>query len=192
MGMILNQKQNRVQIEETLFSQIQQGDNAAFEKLYYLTYKPLYAFILSLTLNKEDAEDIMQETYIKIRGSCHLYKSQGNPMAWIMKIAKNIFLMKIRQEKNKETVEFDECRDMLALNQISSTEDRLLLEHLFQYISEIDRNIIILHIVAGMKHKEIAQMLQMPVGTVLSRYHRAMKTLKRSTGNLQGKEQDHV
>lgn len=189
---ILNQKHNKVQIDETLFSQIQQGDNAAFEKLYYLTYKPLYAFVLSLTMNKEDAEDIMQETYIKIRGACHLYKSPGNPMAWIMKIAKNIFLMKARQENKREMVELDECRDALALNQISSLEDRLLLEHLFQYVSEKDRNIIVLHIIAGMKHKEIAEMMKMPVGTVLSRYHRAMKTLKQCTIGLQGKEQDHV
>ena len=189
---ILNQKNNKVQIDETLFPRIQQGDNVAFEKLYYLTYKPLYSFILSLTMNKEDAEDIMQETYIKIQGACHLYKSQGNPMAWIMKIAKNIYLMKIRKENKQETVELDECRDALALNQISSIEDRLLLEHLFQYVSKEDRSIIILHIIAGMKHKEIAQMLQMPMGTVLSRYHRAMKTLKQCTSDLQGKEQDHV
>ena len=188
----LNQKHNRVQIDEVLFSQIQKGDDVAFEKLYYLTYKPLYAFILSLTMNKEDAEDIMQETYIKIRGACHLYKSQGNPMAWIMKIAKNIFLMKIRQENNRETLELDECRDALATDQIASVEDRMLLEHLFQYVTREDRNIIILHIIVGMKHKEIAQTLQMPLGTVLSRYHRAMKTLKECTGAIQGKEQDYV
>ena len=188
----LNQKHNRIRIDESLFPKIEQGDEKAFEELYYITYKPLYAFILSLTLNKENAEDIMQETYIKIRGACHLYKSQGNPMGWIMKIAKNIFLMRLRQEKKHETTEYDECQDALALNTISSIEDRIMLEQLFQFVSKEDRTIIIMHILMGMKHKEIAQLLHMPVGTVLSRYHRAMKTLKQHADNSQGKGQNHV
>ena len=70
-------KQNRVQIDEALFSKIEQGDDKAFEELYHLTYKPMYAFVLSMALSKEDAEDILQETYIRIRGSCHLYQKIG-------------------------------------------------------------------------------------------------------------------
>ncbi len=70
----LGQKKKRVQIDEEIFSKIEHGDEKAFEELYYLTYKPLYAFLLSLTLNKEDAEDILQETYVKVHGACHLYQ----------------------------------------------------------------------------------------------------------------------
>ncbi len=185
----LGQKKKRVQIDEELFSKIEYGDEKAFEELYYLTYKPLYAFLLSLTLNKEDAEDILQETYIKIRGACHLYQKQGNPMAWIMKIAKNLYLMKLRKENREQPVELEEYHGLIAPNQMGAVEDRLFLKELFQSISREDRDIIIMHIMMGMKHKEIADILQKPVGTVLSRYHRSMKILKQKANAAIGKEE---
>lgn len=181
---VLKHRQKKIEIDESLFPRISKGDDNAFEELYYLTYKPMYAFILSMTLNREDAEDILQETYIKIRGACHLYHERGNPMAWMMKIAKNLYLMKLRSEKRQKTVNIDDCRiedyrNELSLEQISVTEDRLLLEQLFQNISGEDRDIIIMHVVMGMKHREIAELLDMQIGTVLSKYHRSMKLLKR-------------
>ncbi len=175
---VLAKKHVKVQIDETLFSRIRQGDERAFEELYYITYKPLYAFILSMTLNREDSEDILQETYIKIRGACHLYQSQGNPMAWIMKIAKNEYLMKLRKEKKYEMIDIQDCNNLLFLNQIPEMENQLFLEQLFQSVSPEDRDIIIMHVNMGMKHREIAEIKGLPVGTVLSRYHRAMKLLK--------------
>ncbi len=176
-------RQGKVRIDETLFSQIAQGDDKAFEQLYYLTYKPLYAFILSMTLSKEDAEDLLQETYIRIRGACHLYRKQGNPMAWMMKIAKNLFLMKQRTERKTTIVDIDNYANKLSLNQIPATEDRILLEELFKKVIQEDRDIIIMHVIMGMRHKEIAEILNLPVGTVLSRYHRSMKKLKQFAGS---------
>lgn len=174
----VSRKRAKVQIDENLFSQVAAGDEKAFEKLYYSTYKPLYAFLLSMTMSREDAEDLLQETYIKIRGASHLYKKSGNPMAWMMKIAKNLFLMKYRKEKGKEVVEIEKYQSQLSFEQIPAMEDRILLEQLFKSVSREDRDIIIMHVIMEMKHREIAEVLEQPVGTVLSRYHRAMKVLK--------------
>jgi len=171
-------KRARVQIDEGLFLKIAEGDEKAFEELYYITYKPLYAFVLSMTMSREDAEDLLQETYIKVRGACHLYQKKGNPMAWIMKIAKNLFLMKCRREKGKEVVTIENYEAQLSFNQIPAMEDRILLEQLFKTVTREDRDIIIMHVIMGMKHREIAEILEQPLGTVLSRYHRAMKVLK--------------
>ena len=171
-------KQNRVQIDEALFSKIEQGDDKAFEELYHLTYKPMYAFVLSMALSKEDAEDILQETYIRIRGSCHLYQKRGNPMAWMMKIAKNLYLMKWRTERKQDIVDIDNFTSQLLLEQIPAVEDKLLLEELFRKVSREDRDIIIMHVIMGMRHREIADIWNLPVGTVLSRYHRSMKLLR--------------
>ena len=139
-----------------------------------------------MTMSREDAEDLLQETYIKVRGACHLYQKKGNPMAWIMKIAKNLFLMKCRSEKGKEIVNIENYEEQLCFSQIPSMEDRILLEQLFQSVSVEDRDIIIMHVIMGMKHREIAEILEQPVGTVLSRYHRAMKILKQ---RAKGKEE---
>ena len=64
-------------IDEGLFAKIADGDNEAFAQLYYASYKQLYGFLLSLTRNKEDAEDMLQNTYIKVRNGSHLYTKQG-------------------------------------------------------------------------------------------------------------------
>lgn len=182
-------QKKHVKISEDLFSRIAQGDNNAFEQLYYLTYKPLFAFLLSLTQNYADAEDLLQETYIKIRGASHLYQKQGNPMAWIMTIGKNLFLMKQRKEQHHQTdnLENYENTKTLAFEHIEKIEDRIFLQQLFQYISEEDRNIVLMHVSAGMKYKEIAKLINKPVGTVLSRYHRTMKTLHKIADSF-GKE----
>ncbi|MDO4977420.1 MAG: RNA polymerase sigma factor [Eubacteriales bacterium] len=178
--MTKKQEKGHVYIPETLFKEIADGDNHALEELYYISYKPLYAFLLSLTLNKEDADDLLQDTYIRVREAAHLYRHQGNPMAWIMKIAKNLFLMKKRKEKGKETLELSEINTMIenTFYGMDQVEDRLFLEELFLHIKKEDREIIIMNVLMGMTFSEIASLIDKPLGTVLSRYHRAMKRLK--------------
>ena len=77
----------KVYIDKQLFERIRQGDQDAFEKLYEITYTPLYAFLLSYTLNREDAQDLLHDTFIQILKNCQQYQEQGNPSAWMMKIA---------------------------------------------------------------------------------------------------------
>ena len=60
-------------IDEGLFEKIANGDDAAFTELYYASYRQIYGFLLALTKNKEDAEDLLQNTYIRIRNGSHLY-----------------------------------------------------------------------------------------------------------------------
>lgn len=176
---------NKVVIDSKIFEKIAGGDDMAFEELYRLTYRPLYAFLLSLTLNHDDTDDLLQDTYIRIRGAAHLYKDTGNPMAWIMTIAKNLFLMKLRKEK-KEAIEYvDEyaVTGHLSFDMISNVDNRIMIEQLFRHIDTEDRNIIIMHVIIGLKHKEIANILNQPVATVLTKYHRAMKKLKKYAEN---------
>ncbi len=171
----------KVYIDASIFVRIQQGEQDAFQELYDITYKPLYAFLLSHTLNQEDAQDLLQDTYIQVYKNCHLYREQGNPMAWMMKIAKNLFLMKCR--KNKETEErFEDMEGRMGFEDMSHVENRLVLEKMFEYLSTEDRNMIIMHDIAGLKHREIAKLLDMPLGTVMARYHRGIRKLQKEFG----------
>ena len=70
----------KVYIDVRLFERICQGEQNAFKELYEVSYKPLYAFLLSYTLNTEDAQDLLQDTYIQILKNCHMYREKGNPM----------------------------------------------------------------------------------------------------------------
>ena len=75
------------QIDEKLFERITLGEKDAFFELYQQSSNAIFSYALSLMRNREDAEDVMQETYLKIRSAAHLYSSQGKPMAWILTIA---------------------------------------------------------------------------------------------------------
>ena len=171
----------KVYIDVRLFERICQGEQNAFKELYEVSYKPLYAFLLSYTLNTEDAQDLLQDTYIQILKNCHMYREKGNPMAWMMKIAKNLFLMKCRKEK-EEKINFEDIEDQLGFEDIANVDDRVVLERMFETLPAEDRNLTIMHDLSGLKHREIAKLLDMPLGTVLARYHRGIRKLQKEFG----------
>lgn len=171
----------KVHIDPQLFERIMQGEQAAFQELYDVTYKPFYAFLLSYTMNREDAQDLLQDTYVQVYKNCHLYREQGNPMAWMMKIAKNLFLMKRRKVQVTE-VNFEDMENSLGFEDMSDVENRIVLERMFGHLSAEDRNLIIMHDIGGLKHREIAKLLEMPLGTVMARYHRGIRKLQKEFG----------
>lgn len=152
-------------------------DRDSLVKFYELTKKSIYGYILSIIKNKHDAEDIFQEVYIKVYENVVKYKSEGKPLAWVMTIAKNLCYEKIR--KNKDTDDIDEMHNVGVHDKNNkNVEDKMILDIAFKKITDEERNIIILHVVSGMKHREIANLLSLPLSTVLSKYHRAMKKMK--------------
>lgn len=165
-------------IEEEWISRIAEGDMKALEKLYYTSYQAVYAFLLSLLKNKQDAEDILQETFINIKNGAHLYKKAGKPLAWIFTIAKNLAYMKIRKETAHEVTSFDTLEDGIGFSSVENYEDRLALQGAFSVLSDEERHIILLHANTGMRHREIASLLNLPLSTVLSKYRRGLKKLK--------------
>lgn len=171
-------------INEDWFEKIAQGDDQAFTELYYATYRQIYGFLLSLTKNKEDAEDLMQNTYIRIRNGSHLYKKQGTPMTWMCAIAKNQYLDFVRKYGKNRGVDFGEVENYVSEGMASKTddsktvEDRMLLETAFSILGEQERTIVVLHMIDGLKHREISELTGLPLSTVLSKYNRSLKKMK--------------
>lgn len=165
-------------LDEQLFARIGQGDKSAFCQLYEETSNAVFAYALSFLRNKEDAEDVMQETFLHIRSAAHLYQPLGKPMAWILTIAKNVCLMKFRQNRHVTFMAYDEAPEELDCSQIQEEEDRLVLETAFRVLSKEECQIIVLHAVSGMKHREISQIMGIPLSTILSKYHRGIQKLR--------------
>ncbi|MBO8463065.1 MAG: RNA polymerase sigma factor [Firmicutes bacterium] len=168
-------------LDENLIVRIAKDDMLALEELYRLTDQTVYAFILSILKNPHDAQDVMQDTYVKIRTSAHLYKKQGKPLAWIFTIARNLCLMKLRTAGKTSDTSLDELEDshyFASLDQ-NHAEDRMVLKAALEILSEEDRQIVILHAVSGLKHHEISKSLGIPLSTVLSKYNRSLKKLKK-------------
>ena len=164
--------------DESLIARIGEGDQEAFSQLYYQTEKALYSFVLSLTKNHHDALDIMQDTYLKIRASAHLYKPMGKPLAWIFTIARNLTMSHFRDSSRFADDEND-MEDDLQFSYVTDVTDRLVLETAMKALKEDERQIVLLYAVNGYKHREIADSLDMPLPTVLSKYRRALAKLKK-------------
>ena len=159
---------------ETAIHRMAGGDKAALAELYERTSTAIYAFIVSILKDKHKADDVFQDVYLKIYENAASYKAKGKPMAWMITIAKNQCLMQFRKVKAEENLE--EVEELWITN--PDVEERLLLEAAFKQISDEERNIIVLHVLSGLKHREIAKILDLPLATVLSKYHRAIKKLK--------------
>lgn len=173
-----------INIDETVFYRISAGEKEAFCQLYEKTSNVIFSYALSLLRNREDAEDAMQETFLKIRSAAHLYRPMDKPMAWIFTIARNVCLMKFRKQKHYSSVSVDELREIPDCSDIQDREDRIVLETAFQILTKEECQIIVLHAVSGMKHREISELLHLPLSTVLSRYNRSIKKLRRQLEGL--------
>jgi RNA polymerase sigma-70 factor (ECF subfamily) len=153
------------------------GEQEALEALYHGTRAAVYALALSLLKNTHDAEDVTQDTYVRIWENAAAYRPQGSPMAWILTVARNLARMKLRQGAKYETLD-EQQWDAIPAECDLAIEERHLLQTALAKLSDEERQIVLLHAVSGLKHREIARLLEKPLATVLSKYNRALKKLK--------------
>lgn len=167
-----------VKIDDCLISDIGNGDKQAFRKLYESTYESVYGFVLSIVKNKYDAEDVLHETFLTVYQKAGGYKPMGKPMAWIFTITKNAAYDKL-SERNKIR-ELDESRsaDGLDFTEITDLEDKSVIEALFKVLNDEEKQLILIHAVGGLKFREASEALNLPLNTVLSKYHRAIKKMQ--------------
>ncbi|RGY98264.1 RNA polymerase sigma factor [Clostridium sp. AM58-1XD] len=185
MAMMSLGGEKRTPTDEELLERVGMGDEEAFRQLYQSTDRTIYSFILSIVKNVQDAEEIMQETYLKVWTSAASYKSQGKPLAWMFTIARNLCYMKFRDQKHQADIGLDDLTGEETgefCPQLENIADKLALQAALEILKEEERQIVMLHAAAGMKHREIAASLKMPLATVLSKYNRAMKKLENYLG----------
>ncbi|MDZ5725243.1 RNA polymerase sigma factor [Acetobacterium sp. K1/6] len=173
------QYEKKINIDEAIFTRIAAGDMVAFEEFYRQTERTVYAFVLSTLKNHDDALDVVQDTYLKIRAAAHLYKPMGKPMAWVFTIARNLSVSKIRSKQKNDSITLTDMENDLNFSYVSDAEDRLVLQTALKILTSEETEIILLHAISGFTHREIAKSLEMKLSTVLSKYHRGLKKLKK-------------
>ena len=117
----------------------------------------------------------MQDTYLTVWTKAGSYVPQGKPLAWVFTIARNLCYMRFREQKMKADVALEDLAEKEEGEYCAPLEqaaDRKVL------LDALGRQIVLLHAAAGMKHREVAEALQMPLATVLSKYNRSMKKLQ--------------
>ncbi len=175
----INKRIDHKIIDKLLF-ELSLGNMESFHNLYELTKTSVYGYSLSLLKNHNDALDNMQDVYVKIHENINSYKSNQTPMSWILTITKNLALMKIRKQKK---IVSGEINEEIFVNDCLKEEDKIFLREILEKLSEEERQIVLFHLVAELKHKEIAELLELKLSTTLSKYHRALKKIRNEWGN---------
>ena len=155
------------------------GDTDALASLYQETSPSVYAYALSALKNSHDAEDVMQDCYVAVYTSSAVYRASGKPMAWIITIARNLCLHRLRANRYRAELSDEDWGELLPDRTELTMEDRVILRACMQILGDEERQILTLHTIGGLKHREIADLLEMPLSTVLSKYRRALKKLRR-------------
>lgn len=150
----------------------------------------LYNYALRLTANADDASDLLQETFLKAYRFWDKFEQGTNLRAWLFRIMKNTYINIYRKEvKEPDKVDYDEIESYYNIIRDESSDDNDLQQKIFGQLLDDDvskaleslpeefRTVVILCDIEGLAYEEIAEFLQIPVGTVRSRLHRGRKLL---------------
>lgn len=163
---------------ERLLSGIAAGRPEDMSELYSRTRTAVYSLALSYLGNAHDAQDITQDTFVQVWERAGQYRPNGSPMGWLLTVCRNLALMRIRKADRHADLDDSGWDAILAEEKGLSVEERALLQDALALLDKNERRVVMLHAAAGMKHREIAVLLEMPLATVLSKYHRAIKKLR--------------
>jgi RNA polymerase sigma-70 factor (ECF subfamily) len=156
----------------------------------------LYSAALRMTRNRADAEDLVQETYLRAYRGFSGFQEGTNLKAWLYRILTNTYINSYRAKKRRpDETELDEVEDLYLYHRIGgleaamagrSAEDELLdrfteaeVKEAIEELPENFRMAVLLADVEGFSYKEIADILDIPIGTVMSRLHRGRKALQK-------------
>ena len=151
----------------------------------------LYNFALRTTGNESDAEDLLQETFLKAFRFWDKYEKGTNIRAWLFRIMKNSYINRYRKEtREPDKVDYEDVENFYDTIRAGSTDTNDLQQKMFgnllgdevtaalQSLPEDFRTVVILCDIEGLTYEEIAEFLDCPIGTVRSRLHRGRKMLQ--------------
>ncbi|MEC8985065.1 MAG: sigma-70 family RNA polymerase sigma factor [Actinomycetota bacterium] len=172
------------------------ADQSEFESMAMPFMDQLYSHALRLTKNSSDAEDLVQETYLKGYRAFSSFEEGTNLRAWLFRILTNSFINNYRKkQRGFDEEDLDDLEDMYLHRRLGSTQipslgmsaedmlfERLTEEEIKDAVEGLPtqyREVVLLADVQGFSYKEIADILDIPDGTVMSRLHRGRAKLQK-------------
>ena len=179
----------------------QQGREAAFRELIRRYERPVFSLIFRMVRDRETAEDLSQETFIKVLNHIDKYRPEFKLSSWLFKIANNVAIDHMRKRHvdtismdgspharslaETEATSFDvEARGETALEELESKELGTAIERAIARLRPEYRSCIMLRHVEGRSYEEIAATLDLPLGTVKTYIHRARHELRKALEHL--------
>ena len=179
--------------ERKLILRASGGDASAFNRLMEAHEGRMYAVALRMCGNREDAQDCLQEAMLRIYRSIGSFKGQSSFSTWAYRITMNTCLDELRRKKNKQNTSLDSLLEVgwtpsddrnLPEKHAMQSELRSSLHAAIQELPEDMRSVIVLRDIHGMAYDEIAQALDVNVGTIKSRISRGREKLREKLKNI--------
>jgi RNA polymerase sigma-70 factor, ECF subfamily len=172
------------------------ADQANFERDALQYSRQLYSAAMRMARNPSDAEDLVQETYLKAYRAYDTFEEGTNLKAWLYRILTNTYINKYRKDSRRPTeTDLGDVEDLYLYRRLGSedtvdasrtTEDRVLdglvesdIKAAVEELPENFRMPVLLADLEGFSYKEIAEILDIPIGTVMSRLHRGRKAMQK-------------
>lgn len=168
-------------MEEHLIKEACAGNRHSLARLLYDNYEMVFKYLIKFTLNKNLAEDLVQETMVKAIERFELYDpAKARFSTWLIAIAQNIYLDGMRKRKREkkyidDELQFEDLYDLQAEH--DEDWDRVL--EVLSHLSDESRFPLVLKHYHGYSLEEIAKMMSLPLGTVKSRIHNAIKAIRK-------------
>ncbi len=182
-------------VDAELVRRAQGGDHSAFRQLFDRYHKRVYAVAFGVLKNRHDALDCVQEGFVKVHRHLPSFQGSSSFYTWLYRIVMNLAIDQLRRRKTSKPVEFDDGvrRDsqepgddaivsrMLDENPRKAVIRRELLEKVQLALAELPeyhRQVILLREIEGMSYEEMAEALDVPKGTIMSRLFHARKKMQ--------------
>jgi RNA polymerase sigma-70 factor (ECF subfamily) len=169
--------------ESALVQRLRRGEMGALKEVYELHGKSVYRICLRLLGQASDAEDAAQEVFIRLFQRMETFNARARLSTWIHRMTVNLCLNRLEKERLRATRALPdgdaapEDPSSFAVRALEQAEARLDLERMLERLTPEHRAVIVLREIEEMPYQEIAETLDVPVGTVMSRLFRARHQL---------------
>jgi RNA polymerase sigma-70 factor (ECF subfamily) len=187
--------------DEELIKRFQEGDTDAFTELVLRYKDPLYSYVLRMLKDRVNAEDIVQETFVRVYRNRKKYQQIAKFSTWIYTIAINLTKTELRRQNLRRFMSLSggvtdngksfELPDQ-KINLEKSTEDTIVGEHIRMAIDKLPKTfkeVIVLRDIQELSYEEISKILGVPLGTVKSRVNRGRTRLQKLLSKIRTREE---
>ncbi len=179
--------------DQTLILQCRAGDQAAFRELVKRYQQKAYGIAFSMLRDADDAMDVTQEAFIKVHRYLDNFKGSSSFYTWLYRITVNLCIDHIRKNKKAQTVEYEDAMDhdegqggellpstmdMDPARNLDRRELREMIDRALERLSPTHRAVILMREVEGLSYKEMAEVMEVSMGTIMSRLFHARRRMQ--------------